>query len=100
MRIATDTRSLTELKLIKINEVKQTAKRRIERDAPDWKIMRHKDQIELGLSTDITHDEYINYLSKRQLIRSASDQIEKEIDSFNESGYIINFNIENSSKWQ
>lgn len=32
----------------------------------DWKIMRHRDQLELGVDTSITQEDYIQLLQLRQ----------------------------------
>lgn len=39
----------------------------------DWKVIRHRDQVDLGYQTSLTHDEYIQLLIERQ---TAREQIE------------------------
>lgn len=37
----------------------------------DWKVIRHKDQIELGVPTSLTDDEYLTLLKQRQEWRNS-----------------------------
>lgn len=36
----------------------------------DWKIIRHKEQLDLGIETSLTSEEYINLIKERQQKRS------------------------------
>lgn len=40
-------------------------------DNTDWKVMRHRDQVDLGVVTSLTSEEYIALLQARQEAREA-----------------------------
>jgi hypothetical protein len=52
----------------------------------DWKVIRHRDQVELGITTSLTAQEYNKILQDRQKIREKSVLFEDAIDdaSFND----------------
>lgn len=37
----------------------------------DWKVIRHRDQLELGMETSMTDEEYMTLLLERQMARDA-----------------------------
>ncbi len=37
----------------------------------DWKVLRHQDQVTLGVATSLLHEEYIELLQQRQAAREA-----------------------------
>jgi hypothetical protein len=45
----------------------------IKLDSTDWKVTRHRDQVELGLTTSLTDEEYLNLLQLRQKWRNATN---------------------------
>jgi len=47
----------------------------------DWKITRHKEQIELGLTTSINQTDYDAILLERNDLRTLSNDLEVKIDS-------------------
>lgn len=46
-------------------------------NSTDWKILRHKEQEELGLETSLTKEEYINLIQERQTRRDFLNDIIK-----------------------
>jgi len=36
----------------------------------DWKVIRHRDQVDLGATTSLTNDEYLELLQHRQNLRN------------------------------
>lgn len=54
--------------------VKVEAARRLA--ATDWKVLRHRDQLDAGEATSLTDEEYAALLTARQAIRAASNEIE------------------------
>lgn len=43
----------------------------------DWKILRHKEQQELGIKTSLSEEEYIDLIAKRQERRTLLNDITK-----------------------
>lgn len=41
----------------------------------DWKISRHKEQLDLGIETSLTNDEYLKLISQRQERRAILNDI-------------------------
>lgn len=57
----------------------QTTKEAMEfLDSTDWKVLRHQDQLNLGIETSLSEDEYLELLEKRQEARGLvlNDEIE------------------------
>ena len=46
-------------------------------DSTDWKVIRHKDQTDLGIPTSLTDEEYTQLLTDRQTARDAIVQIQE-----------------------
>ena len=44
-------------------------------NSTDWKVLRHKDQLELGVDTSLTSEEYTELLTKRQEWRTLHSQL-------------------------
>lgn len=44
----------------------------------DWKIIRHKEQLDLGIETSLSQEEYLNLIKERQQKRSALNDITNE----------------------
>lgn len=86
-------------KELKIQEIKAEAARRIEDTLPDWKVSRHRDQIELGVPTTLTAEEYALKQQKKQALRDASNTIEAEILALSDVDAVINFDITNHPAW-
>lgn len=40
-------------------------------DDTDWKVVRHRDQVELGIETSLTNDEFIELLNQRNEARTS-----------------------------
>ncbi len=91
--------TLEEIKKIRKNEVKEEAVRRINKDAPDFKLLRHKEQGEMSISTTLTDADYKNLLKLRQSIRDASNKIEREIEAMTEIEAVEGLNIARPEVW-
>lgn len=69
--------SLEELKTLepqvlqKQNQDKTNAEAQKFLDESDWKVLRHRDQQELGLATSLSSDEFQELLRQRQMAREA-----------------------------
>ncbi len=83
----------------KKQEIKSEASRRIEETLSDWNARRHRDQIELGVTTTLTAADYATKQQKCQSIRDASNTIESEIQSLNDPAAIENFDVANHPAW-
>ncbi len=91
--------SLDYLKQEKIAESKIEASRRINETLPDWMVNRHRDQIELGVNTTLSAEEYKLKQYKRQAVRDASNTIEAEILAISDSATCLTFDVVNHSAW-
>jgi hypothetical protein len=91
--------SIDYLKKETIMEVKAEASRRINTVMPDWKIIKHRDQIELGVPTSLSAEEYIAKQQKRQAIRDASNIIEAEINAMTNADAISALDIAKHPAW-
>jgi hypothetical protein len=60
---------------VSIAHVKYVARKRLE--VTDWKVTRHRDEVEAGEETSITQDEYEALQVERRAIRAASNAIEQ-----------------------
>lgn len=47
----------------------------------DWKIIRHKEQIDAGAETTLTEQQYNDLLTARQSVRDWSNDKEAELDA-------------------
>lgn len=65
---------VTEAPAVTVAQVKHAARRRLA--ATDWKVARHRDQVDSGQPTSLTEAEYQALLVERQAIRAASNRIE------------------------
>lgn len=83
----------------KITEIKEEAGRRIDQTLPDWQTRRHRDQVELGVTTTLTAADYATKQQKCQSIRDASNAIEAEIQALTDRDAIIAFDITNHTAW-
>jgi prophage DNA circulation protein len=62
----------------------------------DYKVLRHRDQLDLGLNnTTITSQEYSDLLEERQLLRDNSNILENNINAMNTLEELNNFDISN-----
>lgn len=52
-----------------VQELEKNRQRRLFLKNTDWKVMRHKDQLELGIETSLTDEEYKELLKERQKVR-------------------------------
>ncbi len=91
--------SLTYLQDGKIQEAKQEAGRRIDDILSDWRSRRHRDQVELGMSTTITPIDYTAKQQKCQAVRDASGTIEAGIRALADRQQIIDFDVVNHPAW-
>lgn len=91
--------SLEELKVLKTQQVKREAARRIEQSCPDYKVLRHKEQVELEAATTLTSAEYTALIELRQAIRTASNTIEAEVAVFNSLEGLAALDISGHSAW-
>lgn len=82
-----------------ISKVRDEAARRINDVLPDWKARRHRDQVELGVTTTLTAADYTAMQQKCQAIRDASNTIESEIQALTDSAAVENFDVVNHSAW-
>lgn len=64
-----------------INLVKVNASRLLK--ITDFKAIRHRDEVDMGVTTSITNDEYKTILATRKKIRDKSNELESEINSIN-----------------
>lgn len=62
---------LTELKRLLKDKVNKHTYKKLSKT--DWKIIRHKEQIDAGITTSLTAEEYSQLLSDRQVIRDNSN---------------------------
>ncbi len=92
-----DLHSIQALKDIRNLEVKAEAARRINDILPDWKARRHRDQVELGVTTTLT--DYVARQQKCQAIRDTSNKIETEIQALTDPAAVENFDVANHSAW-
>lgn len=60
----------------------------------DWKVIRHRDQVDLGVTTSLSNAEYIQLLTDRNNIRLNTNQIENELNSITSVETIENYNCE------
>lgn len=93
------TLTLAELGNRKVMEAKSEAASRINVHAPDYKVLRHREQVELSIPTTLTTAEYDAMLQLRQAIREASNTIESEIRSITEIGLLEAFSVSSHSAW-
>ncbi|TAN61353.1 hypothetical protein EPN18_06795 [bacterium] len=91
--------TIDELKNELIGFVKAEASSRILLHAPDYKVLRHKEQIDAGLQTTLTSVDYSALLAVRQAIRSASKVIETEIMGISDIMGLQTFNITSNKAW-
>jgi len=91
--------SIDYLKQLKIADTKAEAARRIEAILPDWKVNRHRDQLELAIPTTLTVEDYALKQQKRQAIRDASNVIEDYIQAITDRAEIENLDIKNHPAW-
>lgn len=91
--------SLEQAKIIAVTTVKKIATQKISTIIPDWKLERHMEQVTLQVTTDLTNEEYLEVLNKKQAIRKASNQIEAEINVLQTTEEIQNYDIANHPKW-
>lgn len=77
-------------------EVKASAAQRINYTLPDWKARRHRDQIELGVTTTLTAKDYKAKLQICHAIRNAANTIEAEIQISSDAASI---DIVNHTAW-
>lgn len=96
--VVDDLLKLKSLKSEKKAKVKIEASKRIEKDFPDFKLLRHIGQKEAGITTTMSSTEFIDFEQSRQSIRDASDTIETEIDNKNKDD-LIGFDIEKHPAW-
>lgn len=68
---------VNDLKSQLLNEVKSKAKDLL--SATDYKVIRHRDQLELNVETTLTDAEYDALLTERNEIRKNSNKFEAEI---------------------
>lgn len=93
------TLTLSELADRKVMEAKSDAARRINVFAPDYKVLRHREQIELSLPTTLAAAEYESMIQLRQAIREASNTIEAEIRAITELGLLEAFSVSSHPSW-
>lgn len=77
----TENDRLPEIKTKKIVEIKVSAKNEIEALYPDWKKLRHLDQVERDSELSMTTEQYNAYLDLRQGVRNKSNSKEAEIEA-------------------
>jgi hypothetical protein len=91
--------SLDYLKYLISVDVKAEAAKRINDALPEWKARRHRDQVELAVTTTLASTDYTTKQQKCQEIRDASNKIEAEIQALTERQQIIDFDITNHPAW-
>lgn len=79
----TESELVAALKVKRVAEIKALAASKFSRNGPfpDWKVIRHRDQIAAGGATDLTDTEYKDLLTARQNVRDTSTQLEAEVNA-------------------
>ncbi|MCK9224503.1 MAG: hypothetical protein M0Q02_05420, partial [Candidatus Muirbacterium halophilum] len=47
----------------------------------DWKVLRHKEQLELGIETSLTASDYHSLLETKQNIRNKVNTLEQQVNA-------------------
>lgn len=69
--------NLSEIKNNYIDRVKLIARGAL--DDTDWKVLRHLDEVELGVETSFNNSEYMSLLNNRRSVRTWSNNKEISI---------------------
>jgi len=79
----TESELVAALKVKRVAEIKAMAAAKFARNGPfpDWKVLRHRDQVAAGGATDLTETEYQDLLTARQNVRDTSTQLEAEVNA-------------------
>jgi hypothetical protein len=70
--------NIDDVRINKINEIKANANDLL--SITDYKVIRHRDQLDGAMATTLTHLEYLDLLAERQAIRDISNSLETAIN--------------------